>query len=134
MSISTCGAARLDRALCDDTWRRLFPSARVRHMLHGHSDHCSLLLELEEGRTPNLGLRPFRFKATWMTDPEFEAMMKKAWNGEVSLPHALKDLSVKLRAWNADTFGNIFRRKRRNELRLGGFIGHLQRVQIASSC
>lgn len=42
-------AARLDRALCDDSWRCLFPSTLVRHLPHSHSDHCPLLLELDEG-------------------------------------------------------------------------------------
>lgn len=36
------------------------------------------------------------------------------------LPSALRDFAVKLKAWNESTFGNIFKRKKRNELRLGG--------------
>lgn len=38
----------------------------------------------------------------------------------MNLPAALQDLRVKLKAWNLDTFGNIFRRRRRNKLRLEG--------------
>lgn len=34
-------------------------------------------------------------------------------------PYALKELSIKLRAWNKATLNNIFRRKKRKELRLG---------------
>lgn len=43
--------------------------------------------------------------------------MKKEWTKDKYLPAALEELTVKLRAWNK---GNIFRHKRRNELRLGG--------------
>lgn len=41
--------ARLDRSLCDTGWRSLFPSAHVKHLIHSHSDHCPILLNLEEG-------------------------------------------------------------------------------------
>lgn len=51
VSTETRRSARLDRALCDDSWRRLFPSAIVRHLAHSHSDHCPLLLELAESRS-----------------------------------------------------------------------------------
>lgn len=66
-----------------------------------------------------LGLRPFKFEAVWMTSSEFGDLMKNEWGRELSLRKALKELSVKLRTWNTATFGNIFKRKRRNELRLG---------------
>lgn len=46
--------------------------------------------------------------------------MKKMWCADKRLPCALADLSMKLREWNRVTFGNIFRRKKRNELCLGG--------------
>lgn len=46
--------------------------------------------------------------------------MKQEWNDNVGLLAALKEFSEKLRAWNNDTFGNVFQRKRRNELRLAG--------------
>lgn len=94
--------------------------ARVKHLPHSHSDHCPLLLELEEEKLKGLGLRPFRFEAAWMTSPDFERVLTDEWQGEEALPTALKELAIKLHAWNATTFGNIFRRKCRNELRLGG--------------
>lgn len=62
MNMENRRAVRLDRAVCDDAWCRLFPSALVRHLPHCHSDHCLLLLELEEGESGSMGLRPFRFE------------------------------------------------------------------------
>lgn len=37
-NVETRKAAKLDRTLCCDDWRRLFPSAKVRHLSHRHSD------------------------------------------------------------------------------------------------
>lgn len=97
----------------------LFTSALIKHLPHSYSDHCPLLLELEEEESGNVGLRPFKFEAVWTTSSDFNDMLRKEWKGESSLASALQGLSVKLRAWNKATFGNIFRRKRRNALRLG---------------
>ena len=33
-------SARLDRALCNTSWRARFPEASVRHLLRCYSDHC----------------------------------------------------------------------------------------------
>lgn len=112
-SSETRRAARLDRALCDDSWRRLYPAAMVRHLPHAHSDHCPLLVELEEDETRCLGRRQFRFEAAWSLHEGFDALLKEEWRVDADLPLALKELAVKLRAWNRDTFGNIFKRKRR---------------------
>lgn len=67
-----------------------------------------------------LGMHLFRFEVAWTMSTEFEEVIKRGWDKEAVLPDALRELSIKLRAWNKSTFGNIFRRKRRNELRLGG--------------
>lgn len=111
--------AHLDRALCDASWRHLFSAALVRHLPHSHGDHCPLLLELEEVGRERLGARPFKFEAAWALLEEFDDWLRREWNINTNLPTTLKDLVAKLRAWNQDTFGNIFRRKKRNELRLG---------------
>lgn len=126
VSRETRRSARLDRACCDDSWRRLFPSALVRHLTHSHSDHCPLLLELAERREGSLGRRPFRFEAAWTLHEDFDSWLKKEWRGDFHLPEALTDLTEKLKAWNKATFGNIFRRRKRNELRLGVSRGRWQ--------
>lgn len=119
VSVPNPRVAHLDRAMCDDVWRRLYRSARVKHLPHCHSDHCPLLLELEEVGAIRLGARPFRFEATWMTSPAFEDLLKKEWMRDNTLSFALRELS-KLQGWNMTTIGNIFKRKKRSELRIGG--------------
>lgn len=39
-------SARLDRALCDEEWRCLFPEPVVIHCTHTHSDHSPILLRV----------------------------------------------------------------------------------------
>ncbi|PON97171.1 Endonuclease/exonuclease/phosphatase [Trema orientale] len=41
--------ARLDRALCDDQWRRLYPSTRVTMLPATFSDHSPLIIDLLHG-------------------------------------------------------------------------------------
>lgn len=76
-STATRWAARLDRALFDDPWRRLFPTALVRHLTHSHSDHCPLLWELEDGGSGNLGRRTFKFEEAWTNSAEFDFLMQQ---------------------------------------------------------
>lgn len=63
-NVETRKAARLNRALSCDVWRRRFSSASVQHLRHAHSDHYPLLVELDGARTARLGERPFKFQAT----------------------------------------------------------------------
>lgn len=76
-SSATRRAARLDRALCDDVWRCLFPSAKIKHLSHSYSDHRPLLLRLEGDRMERPGTRPFRFETAWTLHVEFDAWLKK---------------------------------------------------------
>lgn len=62
-SIETRKAARLDRALCCNKWRRQFPGAMVRHLTQAYSDHCPVMLSLNGSNSERLGERPFRFLA-----------------------------------------------------------------------
>lgn len=72
---------------------------------------------MREGR---LGGRPFRFEAAWTLHEDFDSWLRNEWRSDIILLEALQDLTMKLKAWNKATFGNIFKRKKRNELRLGG--------------
>lgn len=89
-------------------------------MPHSHSDHCPLLITLVAEGDGGQVSRPFRFHASWMLHREFHSLVEREWQGEVQLCLALKNLKLKLEDWNQNTFGNIFRRKRRNEARLAG--------------
>lgn len=64
--------------------------------------------------------RPFRFHASWMLHGDFRGLLEREWKWEGNLSQTLKSFSEKLQAWNKDTFGNILRMKKRNQLRLEG--------------
>ncbi|XP_057496589.1 uncharacterized protein LOC130781400 [Actinidia eriantha] len=54
---------RLDQALCNNTWRSQYPEAWVKHLPRTRSDHCLLLVHLENEEQMGRVQRPFRTKA-----------------------------------------------------------------------
>lgn len=120
VSVESRRAVRLDRPLCYDEWRRMFPSASIRHLAHGHSDHCPILLELQGVKEARLGERPFKFQAVWLLHTEFYKLLEKEWVSRENIMRLLKCFAEKLSAWNRDTFGNNFWRKKRQKLHLVG--------------
>lgn len=63
-----------------------------------------------------------------MLHEDFQRWLETEWQDGGDLPLDLRRLSVKLKAWNKATFGNIFQRKKLNELRLGVCNGHWKEV------
>lgn len=61
--------------------------------------------------TGNPKRRPFRFEAAWLTHDSFKDLLRNSWNHEISTPQALKRLSEKLKRWNRDVFGNVYKCK-----------------------
>lgn len=113
-------SAWLDRALCNDVWRRLCPSTVVFHLFHAHSGHSPILLKLDGKKSRRLGDRSFKFQAAWMLHSEFFKWTEKKWARTRELVSSLKRSTKKLQSWNRSTFDNLFRRKQRNRLRLKG--------------
>ena len=62
---------RLDRALCNSRWRNNFQEAWVEHLARNRSDHCSLLIHMENDAVLGRIQRPFRNEAAWITHPGF---------------------------------------------------------------
>lgn len=121
-NMETRRTVRLDWALNCYGWRRLFAKATVRHLCHVHSDHCLILLELGGVRKKRLEDRPFHFQAAWLLHPGFYSWMEKEWIRGGNLMQSLTRFSEKLNAWNKDTFGCIFERKKRTRRRLEGAV------------
>lgn len=117
-------SARLDRTLCNDECRRLYPSAAVNHLTYSHSDHSLILLRLDGTKSGRLGERSFKFQATWMLHAEFFKWMENEWAWNRGFVSSLRNFIEKIQAWNRDTFRNIFRWKKRIHLRLEGYQGH----------
>lgn len=75
-----------------------------------------------------MGDIPFRFQATLLLHGDFEKLVERKWKCEDSLPHSLKMFAAKLQAWNRDTLGNIFKRKKQKSAMAGG-LQHVLRKQ-----
>lgn len=75
---------RLDRALCNEDWRQLFPEGTTLILPRTYSDHSHLLI-YALGYIPNGANRPFRFEAAWLMDPSFEDRSKELGLALISL-------------------------------------------------
>jgi hypothetical protein len=109
---------RLDRSLCDQEWRCMFPKARVRHLVAPCSYHNPILLDTH---LENLKLsRPFRFEAMWTRDESSVKVVEEAWNipveGSQSFKLAKKQRRVcqDFKKWNRTCFS--YTRSRIKEL------------------
>lgn len=129
---STRRSARLDRAICDEDWRRQFPEATLRHLPHSYSHHCPILLQTMGVSSAGLGQRPFKFQAAWLAHNEFVKIVQESWSPESTIQENLQQLSLSLQHWNKYTFGNIFQRKRRLTRRLEGIQTCLARHPTAA--
>ncbi len=67
---------RLDRSICDQDWRYMFPKAGVRHLVAPCSDHNPILLDTHL-ENQNLK-RPFRFEAMWIRDESSSQVVEGA--------------------------------------------------------
>ncbi|XVE96968.1 hypothetical protein REPUB_Repub02eG0269900 [Reevesia pubescens] len=117
---------RLDRAFCNVLWRELYEEAILYNLPRLHGDHCPLLLRLEGILIPARSHRPFRFELAWLTHESFPEFLNSVWQVNAELGFNLDNFAVEVQRWNADTFGNIFMRKRTLIARIAGVQKALQ--------
>jgi hypothetical protein len=110
---------KLDRVLCNVAWRLKFHEGLAKVIPRVQSDHHPLVI-LSEGMPINDGNRPFRFEAAWITHVDFNRLLTNNWEGNYDLIHTLSNLTVQLKEWNREIFGNIFKRKKELLARLNG--------------
>lgn len=111
-------AKRLDRALGDSDWRRLFPEAYVENLVRCYFDQRPLLLR-SRGFVPNRQARPFCFQAAWLTHEDFDNVVKTAWDrNHADITTGLDEVRKEALVFNDEVFGNIFRRKKDLEFQI----------------
>ncbi|KAL4390846.1 hypothetical protein AHAS_Ahas03G0185900 [Arachis hypogaea] len=112
---------RLDRALANPAWRLTHHEAVVKVLPRTNSDHHPLLIIEKVSNTLNRN-RPFRFECMWTYHPEFEPFLQQQWNNNENnnVLSTLDKVRREMHIWNRDTFGNIFKIKRRIMNRLAG--------------
>ena len=111
---------RLDRVWANLEWKSYFPEAHVKHLARINSNHCPLLLALDNPPI-RTGERPFQFQSIWLSHESFPPIVRDAWEGnQQNVRRAINTFTLKARNWNKEEFGNIFWRKRNLLARLGG--------------
>ncbi|XP_016192860.1 uncharacterized protein LOC107633774 [Arachis ipaensis] len=107
---SSC--SRIDKSLITLGWLEMYLGTRLRGGPRGLSDHCTLIME--ENRTFD-GPRPFRSLDSWFTHEGFLRIVKDEWRelGDIQFLDKMKALSVPVRRWHKQHFGNISERKRK---------------------
>ena len=90
---------------------------RIRHSNCFTTDHHPILLSLDSnGEHQCWRQKPFRFKATWLTNLECNGVIFRAWvvNHDGTPMHVvtkkLKNCKKMLTAWNCDHFGNVLKK------------------------
>lgn len=112
--------ARLDRGMCNASWRLAFPNAFVKVLTRvDFSDHHPILINLH-GSDGGRETRPFRFESAWVTHSDFARMMKEAWHPNGGLEDKLVSMKDHLRGWSHNVFGSVKKKKRQLLARLDG--------------
>ena len=112
---------RLDRAVCNTLWRRVFAEAYVRHLPRTKSDHSPIKICLQSSIQYTPYLRPFQFEAMWLTHAEFNQFVSENWLGFSGSASDKSYAFVEpLKLWNKDVFGHLRQKKARVLARLSG--------------
>ncbi|XP_031131901.1 uncharacterized protein LOC116033288 [Ipomoea triloba] len=111
--------ARLDRAMCNISWRHRFPEATVTHLPQVSSDHAPILVRTVATELRTTGA-PFRFQAAWLTDQRVVEVVRNSWCSNLHFMDNIPSVTVALSDWNRTVFGNIFHRKKIVLARLEG--------------
>ncbi|KAL8502780.1 hypothetical protein ACS0TY_021771 [Phlomoides rotata] len=105
--------ARLDRVLVNDDFLDLWHSTSATVLPRVSSDHHPILLRLFA--TSEHTIRPFHFQHMWTTHSSFLPMVSASWSLQITVGNPihkvtqkLKRLKFTLKAWNRDTFRNIY--------------------------
>ncbi|KAH6760569.1 hypothetical protein C2S51_017518 [Perilla frutescens var. frutescens] len=105
---------RLDRALANRDWQRLYPHYNIKHLPRYKSDHNPILLDCaEEGGDDITGRwrkRRFRFEHMWLHHPQFAKNLENMWkNGAENQTYSekVKACGERLMAWDQTEFGSV---------------------------
>ena len=70
---------RLDKVLCNPSWKLCFEESNVLHLPRVSSYHNPILIELNSIRQV-FGRRPFRLETIWFSDPSFPKLVEDSWH------------------------------------------------------
>ena len=107
-------ARKLDRSLQNECALDMFPCAMTEVLNPGLSDHCPLIVNLNNSDDARPRRRcPFKFFNFWADHPSFIDMVKVAWDIDVygtpmyRLTQKLRSVKNHLKAFNFHVFSNV---------------------------
>ena len=107
-------ARKLDRSLQNECVLDMFPRAVTEVLNPGLSDHCPLIVNLNNSDVMRSRRRcPFKFFNFWADHPSFLDMVKDAWDIDVygnpmyRLTRKLRSVKNRLKAFNFHVFANV---------------------------
>jgi hypothetical protein len=104
---------RLDRAVATPTWSDIYPNCSVSHLTSSRSDHCPILLNLEDLNAVKLKNPMRRYEACWEREQSLAEEVKVAWEGHArpkNLEQVASNLSGVmdcLQSWSKKTVGCV---------------------------
>jgi hypothetical protein len=102
---------RLDRVICNQSWMDLCNTSSVTALSRIRSDHFPLLFDFQTSTVRHVS--QFKFLKMWSLHSECKNVIMDSWNENVVgcpmfvLSQKLKNLKVKLKCWNKNSFGNV---------------------------
>jgi hypothetical protein len=131
---------RLDRAVGCPAWSDLYPNAIVQHVSSSRSDHCPILIELEERQQYNKNRVP-RYEAMWEREPSLTECVDEAWKHYKPAAN-LEDIQQKLAhtmssmdSWSSTNSGSVNRdiknlKKKLERLKNQNYLRNQKEIQI----
>ena len=71
---------RIDRGICNMSWRSLFSEAYAHHLPRTKSDHCPIKICLNSHHSFSPKHRPFCFEAMWLRHEIFKKFVAGYWS------------------------------------------------------
>ncbi|GLT63476.1 hypothetical protein SLA2020_360390 [Shorea laevis] len=117
---------RLDRAWANPSWKIMFPEASLLHLPRVYSDHCPILLCLDQPY-PSLNRRPFRLEKFWLEHESFKDLVASSWtSSDLTIAECSVAFQNIVKLWSKTTFDNLHKKKKELIARLGGIQRYLQ--------
>ncbi|EEC68693.1 hypothetical protein OsI_37162 [Oryza sativa Indica Group] len=119
---------RLDRAVANNGWRDIFPSAQIVHLVSPCSDHCHVLLKLVSVEYNQPRQKCLHYEILWEREPDSAQVIKDSWSssGEKSdlgdINRSLAKVMAALRSWSKTKVKNVGRELAKARKKLGDLI------------
>lgn len=102
---------RIDRAVANAKWIKIYPKTCIRHLRKEESDHCPILFQTRHVELKTN--RPFRFFQAWTSEASSKQIVYNAWNEDdrggmhnYQLHRSLNTTANHMRKWNRVALGS----------------------------